>query len=439
MDTTIQQGATAGPPQGMVKMDSTRKEAINALDKLIDNQVKNAQKTYDDSKSVYKTTLLIIISVLAASAIFTLLLSVFITRSIVIPVKGVTSKLNEISQSNGDLTQRIGYNSKDEMGELSRSFDLLIGKLWDIIKEVAASSETISTSSGQLNEATGVTVQSLEMISKTIGEIASGTSQGAAFAEQTTSNLIEAVNFSESTAMATRQTNDNTLKAKQAAEEGAGKISKVVDSITNMAASSKDVTVIISNLNESSKKIGEIIQIISGISTQTNLLALNAAIEAARAGDAGKGFSVVAEEIRKLADQSNKAAIEISELVKDNQAKSISAVQSVHLVEERVSEGVKNADEVGESIQNIMNHIQDIVNQVKQIDKMNTQQANSSKEMRQAVANLADASSEIAAGTEHISKSIDGQVLTMNEMEKTTNQLSEMAKRLKELTSGFKI
>ncbi|WP_438823766.1 methyl-accepting chemotaxis protein [Bacillus sp. JJ1764] len=277
------------------------------------------------------------------------------------------------------------------------------------------------------------------MISKTIGEIASGTSQGAAFAEQTTSNLIEAVNFSESTAMATRQTNDNTLKAKQAAEEGAGKISKVVDSITNMAASSKDVTVIISNLNESSKKIGEIIQIISGISTQTNLLALNAAIEAARAGDAGKGFSVVAEEIRKLADQSNKAAIEISELVKDNQAKSISAVQSVHLVEERVSEGVKNADEVGESIQNIMNHIQDIVNQVKQIDKMNTQQANSSKEMRQAVANLADASSEIAAGTEHISKSIDGQVLTMNEMEKTTNQLSEMAKRLKELTSGFKI
>lgn len=127
----------------------------------------------------------------------------------------------------------------------------------------------------------------------------------------------------------------------------------------------------IKELDTSSKKIGDIIKIITGISAQTNLLALNAAIEAASAGEAGRGFSVVADEIRKLADESNAAASEISNLVKENQLKTLSAVNSVNEVEGKVSTGVNKASEVGESIDSIMENIKNIVIQIEQIDRDN--------------------------------------------------------------------
>lgn len=439
--TSAQQNTSVhmAPPQGITKLDSTRKAAINALDSIINKQIKNANQTYQSSEIVYKTTLIITISLLVLGAVITILLSIIIAKSIVTPIRNVTEKLKAISQNNGDLTQRIAYKSKDEIGELSNSFDLFADKLQAIIKQVAGSAETISTFSDQLNTATGTTAKSLEGISQTVAKIAGSTTQGAAVTQETTAKLAEAANFSESTSIATRHTTDNTRKVREAADEGANIISEVVSSITGIANSSKEVSLVINDLNNSSNKIGEIIKIITGISAQTNLLALNAAIEAARAGEAGKGFSVVAEEIRKLADESNKAAQEISELVKENQLKSTSAVNSVHLVEEKVNDGVLKSSEVAKSIQNILGHIHEIVREVEQIEHANEQQALSSKEMEQAISNLALTSNEIATGTENISAGIEEQLGTMTGIDQTTEQLSQMAKKLKELTAGFTV
>lgn len=433
------QDGAGGAPNNMQAFDEAKIALVESFDEVINNHVLEAQNTYQDSKADYKKTVMILISIVVICIVISLLLSIVIIRSIIVPVKKVTGKLKEVSESNGDLTQRINYESKDEIGQLSKSFDLFMDKLQSIIKEVASSAEVIESSSGQLSKATAITTESLEEISKTVVDISGGAADGAASAEETTAGLSEAARFSEAASDASRKTAYNSKKVKESAEDGANKIDEIVSSITNIASSSKEVSMIINELDYSSRKIGDIIKIITSISEQTNLLALNAAIEAARAGEAGKGFNVVSDEIRKLADESSKAARDIYELVKDNQLKSASAVTSVNQVEERVAKGVEKASEVGESIQNIIKNVNEIVVEIEQIDKANVQQVESTKEIEQAINNIALSSNEIASGTENISSSIEEQLKTMNGIEKTTEDLLEMSRRLSKITSGFKV
>jgi methyl-accepting chemotaxis protein len=424
---------------GPQNLDKTKVALAESFDQIIDNHVQAAQQTYADSETTYTKTVVALVGLLIACAIIILILSIIIIRSIIVPVRSVTSKLKEISENDGDLTQRIGYLSKDEIGELSKNFDSFMDKLQSIIKEVAGSAETINSSSVQLSKATEATTQSVDGISKTILEITTSTSDSAAAAEETTASLEEAANFSQETARASRNTSINSKRAKEEAEFGADKISEVVASINEIADSSMQVSSIINELDSSSRKIGDIIKIITSISEQTNLLALNAAIEAARAGESGRGFNVVADEIRKLADESSSAAKEISDLVIENQHKSALAVNSVDEVGKKVAIGVEKASQVGESIDNIIDNIQTIVNDIGQIEIANEQQAQSSKDIEKAISNIAITSNEIASGTENISASVQEQLSTMTEIGETTKQLSKMAAVLSKLTSGFNI
>lgn len=428
-----------GPPAEMENLDNARSELIAAMDAWIDGHIQSARQTYEDSQRVYRGTLITMLTLIVISGAFITFITMLISKSVIIPVTKVSGKLKEISESNGDLTVRLGYDSKDELGELSQSFDSFIARLQSMVAGVIQSAVTISASSEDLSRATGNTAATIEEIARTIGEIATGTTESAAVAQQASASLAEMARFSESTAQASKATAESSRTVKQAAEDGTIKIERIRNSIEDISHSSQLVTATLEQLSLSSGRIGEITALITGIAAQTNLLSLNAAIEAARAGEAGKGFAVVADEIRKLADESGIAAKEIARLVEDNRTISAEAVHSSGTVAEKVRQGVEIAKEAENSMLRILSHIQDIGNQIEHIDYDNNQQASSTREMEQAIQNIAYSTGDIAGGAEQMNASVQQQLGMMTEMDRTAERLANMAKQLRQMTAGFTV
>lgn len=423
----------------MKNLQDSGTAVITELNTIIKYHQDNMDDIYNSSSEINRDIAARLVIPILISLVLSVLLSLIIIRSIVIPVKKVTRRLTEISESNGDLTQRIGYDSNDEIGQLSKKFDSFIGKLQAIIKEIAISAESISASSQQVSGATSDTNVALEQISMAVNEIAGGTAENASFVKEITNNISEAAKFSESTALISRKTSEYSLKVRELAEDGNIRVNEIVASIQKIAGSSQEVNNLIKELGVSMEKIGEIVNLITNVADQTNLLALNAAIEAARAGEAGKGFNVVAVEIRKLAEESNNAAKKIIMLADDNKNKASEAIKSVLKVEEAVSEGVQKGVSAVNSIDSIIDNIKEVSNQIKEIDNATKYQADTMEGMTKSMRNIEEITQDVAATIEQISASIEEQTSTMEEVETASSNLADMAGKLDNLTSGFKI
>lgn len=427
--------------KALVDGDSTihYNNTIASLHNLITIQVNEGKKLYTESENTFKRTIIQFIIIL----LFIILQAVFITikiaRAVSKPVQTVTNKLREISDNGGDLTQRIGIDTRDEVGELSKTFDKFMDKLQTIITNVIRSAEVIASSSQQLSSATNEYGIAMEQISVTVNGVANSTAENMAVVQQTTASLTEAAIFSETTANASRKTSENSLKVKEAAGKSANQVTDIVNAMNSIAYSSQEVSTTINDLGESSQKISEIVKLITKISEQTNLLSLNAAIEAARAGEAGKGFKVVADEIRKLADSTSKSAEAITHLVNENQVKVEKTIKSVEEVDLAVSTGVKRANKVKSNIDEIIHNITDVVEQITDIDKAVEKQADITEQIAKGMSNIADNAGDMTASTEEMNASVEEQVSTLEEIEATAYQLAQMADELNQIATGFKV
>ncbi|MGE5432983.1 MAG: methyl-accepting chemotaxis protein [Syntrophomonadaceae bacterium] len=311
----------------------------------------------------------------------------------------------------GDLTVRLRIENDNEIGKLFEGFNnsvehisKLVTNIQNAVQAAAATSSELSSSSEEM--AAGVQEQSQQTgkVAASVAEIADSINKSSEYASRA----------AESSRLASERAND-----------GAGQVLLTKQGMEKIASSAKETAVVISSLTKKTDQIGEIVQVIDDIADQTNLLALNAAIEAARAGEQGRGFAVVADEVRKLAERTTKATKEIAETIKAIQLEAQAADSSMDKAENAVEEGIRLSEKVSGAFSQIIEANENVLGLVSQLAGSSKEQSDSASMIIQNIEVMTSISAQSASGTEQIAHaSIDLNRLTLN---------------LQELISKFKI
>ncbi len=326
---------------------------IAAIDKMVEHQASlvagNGKIAIDDAKSA--TIQMAVLSVIAV--VLAIITGALIARSITLPIGNAVELAEAVAQ--GDLTHDIKVDSKDETGRLLQALKNMNTSLQKIVGEVRSGTDTITAASTQ------ITTGNLDLSSRT--------EQQASSLEETASSMEELTSTVKQNSDSARQANQLAISASEVAIKGGSVVSQVVDTM--------------GSINESSRKIVDIIGVIDGIAFQTNILALNAAVEAARAGEQGRGFAVVASEVRNLAQRSAAAAKEIKTLIGDSV--------------EKVEVGSKLVDQAGTTMNEVVESIKRVTDIMSEITAASHEQASGIEQINQAITQMDDATQQNAA------------------------------------------
>lgn len=339
----------------------------------------------------------------------------------------------------GELNFSVDYNSKDELGVLTSSFSHMIAQLRDLIGQVKQSSEQMAAFSVELSASAEQTSDASEHIASVTLEVASGSDDQVRTIVETSDVVNHMVQDVQTIARNSTNVSEATIQAEQLSVDGNDIIITAVQQMNSIQTSIGSLSNVISGLGERSAEIGQIVEVITGIAAQTNLLALNAAIEAARAGEHGKGFAVVSEEVRKLAEESSVSAQRISELITGIQTETNRAVDSMQFTTNEVETGINNVNIAGESFKKIQHAINEVSVQIQGVSSSVQQMVTGVNQMTKSMEQINGIAQSSAEGTQNISAATEEQLASMQEITASTSALSKMAEDLQEKTNMFKV
>lgn len=340
----------------------------------------------------------------------------------------------------GDLTPQLeSISEKDEIGALSKALNTMVENFRTLVGNISHGADILADSSRVLSERAGASACASQQVSAAINQVAQGSmSQAGSVQEimnaiQDMSAGIEKIN--QRVALASQA----SAQALNVANEGNKAITQTNMEMRHIHESVTETGTIILELGQKSASIEMIVKTIKGISEQTNLLALNAAIEAARAGEHGRGFSVVAEEVRKLAEQSADSTTQIAKIIRDIMLNVEQAIASMNLEKEVVDSGSKVMEEAQKAFNRIMESTEIVNRQIKEVSQLTREISTSSEHIAVEVAQVAAVSEEISAQTQEVAASSTDQMNAMLEINSSSDQLSGAASDLQAAARRFKL
>ena len=351
-----------------------------------------------------------LVTTLIVAAIF-IFMGIFLANSIANPIKQIAQRFTDLGKGDGDLSQRIEVKGNDEIAQLSTGFNGFIEKIHQSMKEVASTSHALQSAAESVSEKSNRTHNnSQEQRDQTIQVVAAINQMGATISE-IASNAATA-------AETANQASGNT-------DEGRAVVNKAKDAISRLAADIENTGKVVEQLASTTQDIGSILDVIRDISDQTNLLALNAAIEAARAGEQGRGFAVVADEVRNLASRTASSTEEIQKMINQLQNDAKDAVTAMASGKVVTQEGVSASDEAVNVLVNISDRIHDISDR-------NTQVATATEEQSTVV-------HTINQNIEEINSINEVTTSTAEELAEASQELRDLSGRLDKMVGSFKL
>ncbi len=327
------------------------------------------------------------------------------------PMAAVVERIRDIAEGEGDLTKRVPVNSGDEIGQLSKWFNAFVDKVHDVIVSVAGASSEVAAAATELAATSEQNARSMDNQRAQVGQI-------AAAVEEMSSSVVEVSERS-------RDARERSMGASETAREGGSVVGSTIEDMQLIADAVDQTAASVESLGSKSDEIGAIIEVINDIAEQTNLLALNAAIEAARAGEHGRGFAVVADEVRKLADRTTSATEEIGSSIREIQSETVKAVERMGNGRERVAGGLEQARQAGASLDAIVEGTSGVTELIGAVTVACEQQSAAGEEISRSTSEINIAVSEAAEASQQAAQ--------------VTQALSEKSEQLRRLIEKFKL
>jgi methyl-accepting chemotaxis protein len=333
-----------------------------------------------------------------------------LSRLIVQPINAAASAMNEIADGGGDLSCSISMRSNDELGQLCTAFNRFVEKIREIVGPVSEATSELGEAAGHMSHITQQTRDGVQRQQVETEQVATAMNEMVATAQNMVDNA-------EMAASATEQ-------ADQEAQSGSEVVTTNIRQINGLADAVERAAEVIQRLEADSESIGTVLDVIRGIAEQTNLLALNAAIEAARAGEQGRGFAVVADEVRNLALRTQQSTQEIQEMIEQLQSGAREAVQAMDEGREQAQAGVEQAALAGSSLEAITQAVASIREMNQHISEAAAQQGEVAEEINRNLSNITQVAEQTSEGTESL--------------EQASGQLAALSQQLQSLVGHFR-